>query len=356
MAYLTFDTDKLQHNHQFLDEIFQEHNIQWDVVTKMLCGNDIYLEQVKDLGFQTFHDARLHNLKAIKNQFPGIKTGLIKIPPPDRIPDTVRYADLSLNTELPTLKALSREALKQDKQHEVIVMVELGDLREGVMPDDLVDFVKEGRQLSGINITGLGVSLNCLHGVLPTKEKLQELIDHRDRLEKELDIELPVVSGGSSVMIPLFFEDQIPEGITHFRVGETLYFGNNLITGEPIEGMKQNSIRLHGSIIELKKKPLVPWGELGMNVMGEEKEFDEDLKGKSSYRAIMDVGQIDVSPQFLTPIDDTLDIIGASSDMMVVNLHDNPNNYQIGDYITWDIDYIGTVQLMNSPYVDKKLK
>jgi predicted amino acid racemase len=224
------------------------------------------------------------------------------------------------------------------------------------MAENLEEFVKSALQLENIEVSGLGVSLNCLHGVLPTKEKLQELIDHRDRLEEKLDISLPVVSGGSSVMIPLFFEDQIPEGITHFRVGETLYFGNNLITGEPIEGMKQNAIQLHSNIIEMKEKPLIPWGELGMNVMGEKKEFDEDLKGKSSYRAIVDVGQIDVSPDFMTPIDDSLDIIGASSDMMVINLHDNPNNYQTGDYITWNIDYIGTVQLMNSPYVDKKLK
>jgi predicted amino acid racemase len=49
----------------------------------------------------------------------------------------VRSADISLNTELDTLKKLSYYAKASNKNHQVIVMVELGDLREGVLPIDL---------------------------------------------------------------------------------------------------------------------------------------------------------------------------------------------------------------------------
>ena len=43
----------------------------------------------------------------------------------------VEYADISLNSELETIRALSKEALIKGRSHNIILMVDLGDLREG---------------------------------------------------------------------------------------------------------------------------------------------------------------------------------------------------------------------------------
>jgi predicted amino acid racemase len=44
----------------------------------------------------------------------------------------VHYADVSFNTEIDTIKMLLRSP-KQNKTHKIIIMIEMGDLREGVM-------------------------------------------------------------------------------------------------------------------------------------------------------------------------------------------------------------------------------
>lgn len=85
-----------------------------------------------------------------------------------------------------------------------------------------------------------------------------------------------------------------PSGINHFRLGETLFFGNDLITGRTIRGMKPNLFTLHAEIVEMMNKPLVPFGELGKNVAGEQIQIDENDYGKTSCRALLDIGLLDV--------------------------------------------------------------
>ena len=141
MAYINLYRDKLKHNFEFLQTLFQQHDLQWGIVSKMLCGNPLYLKELISLGITEIHDSRISNLKAIKKLKPSIQTVYIKPAAKRSIPQIIQYADVSLNTEYFTMKMLSDEAVKQNKQHKVIIMVETGDLREGVMGDHLVDFL-----------------------------------------------------------------------------------------------------------------------------------------------------------------------------------------------------------------------
>jgi predicted amino acid racemase len=53
--------------------------------------------------------------------------------------------------------------------------------------------------------------------------------------------------------------------------------------------------------------------------------------------------------------DENLKIVGASSDMLVLNLGDNEEQYKIGDLIEMEMDYMGILRIMNSRYIDKKV-
>src|SRR5690625_1043223 len=137
MAYLKLYREKLSENYDFLDRLFKEHDIKWGITTKLLCGHEEYLKEVADLGIGEMHDSRISNLQKIKEDIdPDVLTIYIKPPPRDIIESVVRYADASLNTELSTLHALSEEAQRQNTVHKVIIMIEMGDLREGVMRED----------------------------------------------------------------------------------------------------------------------------------------------------------------------------------------------------------------------------
>ncbi|MDX1617376.1 MAG: alanine/ornithine racemase family PLP-dependent enzyme [Balneolaceae bacterium] len=353
MAYIKLYRDKLRENYNYLDRLFKGSEIKWGITTKLLCGHEAYLREVAKLGIGEMHDSRISNLKKIKKLDPDVLTIYIKPPPKDILESVVRYADVSLNTELSTLHALSEEAKRQGKTHKVIIMIEMGDLREGVMRDDLIDFYEKVFELPHVEVIGLGTNLNCMHGVMPDEDKLIQLALYKNIIELRFDRTIPLVSGGTTVTIPLLLQDRLPKGINHFRVGEALFFGKNLFTGGTIDGMHEGVMELYSQIIEISKKPKVPSGELGVNPQGDTFEVDKGEFGKSSYRAILDIGYLDINPDHLICIDEDIEIADASSDMLVLDVGENDNNYEVGDYIRFRMKYMGALGIMNSDYIDK---
>lgn len=355
MAVLKLYHDKLQHNYKHLDGVFKQHGIDWGIVTKLLCGHERFLKEVLALGVKEIHDSRVSNLKTIKKMASDVQTVYIKPAPKQSIPDIVRYADVSFQTELEIIRLLSEEAITQNKLHKIIIMIEMGDLREGVMGEELVDFYAHVFELPGISVIGLGANFNCLHGVMPTKDKLIQLSLYKQIIEAKFDRTIPWVSGGTSVTIPLLFTHQLPAGINHFRIGEALFFGLNLFTNETFENMHDDVFELFAEIIELTEKPMIPSGLLAENPSGESFEIDESLYGKTSHRAILDVGLLDINPKFLLPKDESISVVGASSDMLIVELGENEQNYKVGDVLRFNLRYMGALSILNSRYIAKEV-
>ncbi|MHC2993162.1 amino acid racemase [Pontibacter sp. HJ8] len=355
MAVLKLYRERLQHNYNHLNQVFREKNIDWGIVTKLLCGEETFLKEVLALGVKEIHDSRVTNLKTIKKMAPDVQTVYIKPAPKLSIPEIIEFADVSFETELDIIRLLSEEAVRQNRLHKIIIMIEMGDLREGVMGDELVNFYQQIFQLPGISVIGLGANFNCLHGVMPTQDKLIQLSLYKQIIEAKFNIGIPWVSGGTSVTIPLLFTHQMPKGINHFRIGEALFFGLNLFTGETFEGMYADVFEFTAEIIELNQKPMIPTGMLAENPSGESFEIDESLYGKTSHRAILDVGLLDIHPKYLIPKDEHLNVIGASSDMLVVELGENEQNYKVGDVLRFDLKYMGALSIMNSRYIGKEV-
>jgi predicted amino acid racemase len=300
MAFLKLYKGKLQENYTFLNSLFKERNIEWGVVTKLLCGNNIYLKEVINLGVTEMHDSRISNLKKIKKLDPNIKTVYIKPPSKRNISKIVKYADVSFNTEIYTIQMLSEEAKLQSKTHQIIIMIEMGDLREGVLGEELLNFYEQIFSLPNIEIRGIGTNLNCLSGVMPTQDKLIQLSLYKQLIEAKFNVKIPWVSGGTSVAIPLMLKNARPMAVNHFRIGEALFFAKDLFTGETIQGMHNDVFKLYAEIIEITEKPDNPVGELGENVAGNTYEINEDTDlSQTSLRAILDIGLLDMQPQYL---------------------------------------------------------
>ncbi|GAB3657796.1 ornithine racemase Orr [Echinicola sediminis] len=355
MAFLNLYRENLHKNYQFLREKFKEHEVGWGVVSKLLCGNEIYIKELIKLGVDEIHDSRISNLAKVKQLNSSIKTVYIKPPSKRNLADVVTYADVSLNSELNTIKWISEEAVKQDKKHQIIIMVETGDLREGVMGNDLIDFYEKIFRLPNVEVIGLGTNLNCLNGVMPSADKLVQLSLYKQIIELKFNKEIPWVSAGTSVTIPLMLNHQLPKGINHFRVGETLYFGANLFDNSTIEGMNDQVFELCTEIIEMQEKPLLPTGNLAANPQGEVAEIDENLYGQSSFRGILDIGLLDVDPKYLIYDKDEFEVLGASSDMLILDLGKNPKNYKVGDLMRFKLKYMGALAILNSYYIEKRV-
>ncbi|MBW8360651.1 MAG: alanine racemase [Kaistella sp.] len=355
MSYITLNSSKLFHNFSFLDTLFSQHRIDWAIVGKLLCGNEKFLRVLLDMSDKEICDSRLSNLKIIKKISPETTTIYIKPPANRLVKSIVEFADVSFNTEIRTLKALSAEAVKQNKIHRVVLMVEMGELREGIMVKNLEHFYSGVFQLPNIQIVGLGTNLNCLNGILPDREKLHTLKRCKEILEEKYDQKIPFISGGSSVTVPLIFRNEIPEGINHFRVGETLFFGTDVYDDALISGMYNDVFTLTVEIIELMEKPKLPSGTAGTNLTGEKPELDQSDKNKSSVRAIVDIGLLDIDHQNIMPRLPFVKIIGASSDMLILDLDTNSSGFKVGDTVEFTMNYMAVLRAMNSDYVDKKV-
>ncbi len=355
MAFITLNAEKLRHNYARLDEGFKQNHIEWAIVTKLLCGVKPFLKEVINLGIREICDARISNLRKIKELDARVQTVYIKPPAKRAIRDVVKYADVSFNTELSTIQLLSAEAQKQGKQHKIIIMIELGDLREGVMGDELMDFYGAIFQLPNVKVTGIGANLNCLHGVMPSQDKLIQLSLYKQLIEARFNVEIPWVTGGTTVVIPLIAMHQLPAGINHFRVGEALFFGADLVNGGTLPEMHHDVLKLYAEIIEITEKPKVPIGQMEANPSGDTFELKEEDLGKTSHRAILDLGLLDISSDYLVPKDEGLDFVGASSDMLVVDIEENEQNYKVGDLLEFGLKYMGALRLLNSDYIEKKV-
>jgi predicted amino acid racemase len=117
--------------------------------------------------------------------------------------------------------------------------------------------------------------------------------------------------------------------------------------------MHGDVFELNAEIIEMQEKSLLPTGTLAANPQGEVIEIDENLYGLTSFRAILDIGLLDIDPKYLIPKDDEYELLGASSDMLVLNLGRNPKGYKVGDLVKFNLKYMGALGIMNSSYVDK---
>lgn len=355
MAFITLHRNKLKNNFSFLENLFVAHDIRWTIVSKLLCGYKPYLEVLYQMGVKHLCDSRTTNLRIIKSISEEIETVYIKPPAHENVKDIVKYADISFNTEIETIKDLSNEAQKQNKIHQVLIMIELGELREGVLRAEFLNFYEAIFELPNIEVIGIGTNLTCMYGVLPSQDKLIQLALYVKLIEAKFNRKIPFISGGSSVTIPLIFQNLLPKEVNHFRVGESLFLGTEPYHNELIEGMCDDVFELSAQIIELNEKPLVPEGELGENLHGDSYTFDEEDRQKTGLRAIVDIGVLDVDETHIQLQDQTLSILGTSSDVIVVDLGKNKNNYQLGDFITFKLGYLAILRLMNSRYVEKRI-
>ncbi|MGM5480750.1 MAG: alanine racemase, partial [Nanobdellota archaeon] len=269
----------------------------------------------------------------------------------------IKYADISLNSSKKTIQELDQEAKKQGKTHEVIIMVEMGELREGVLRKDIFDFYEEVFELNNITIIGLGTNLGCMYGIEPTFDKLVQLTLYKKLLEEKFNKNIPLISGGSSITLPLMDKKKIPEEINHFRIGEAVFFGTSPLTNKKYRNLSENAFEFEANVIEFEKKESSPDGKISEASIGHTSK--NSFSGKT-YRAIVDYGILDVNYKELTPKDPQVKFFGITSDMTVYDVgknegKGNKNKYHIHSKIRFKPSYMAVARLMNSKFIDKKI-
>lgn len=345
-------TDRIEGNARAVIELCRAHGVEVACVTKVMSAHPAILQSLAAAGADSIADSRISNLQSIANTGLTLPTLLLRVPTPSRVADVVRCADTSLNSSAETIELLSRAAQLVRRTHQVIVMVDLGDLREGVWPDRVVSVVSQAADFPHVEIVGLGTNLACYGGVVPTTENMQVLVDLRDACREATDLPLDLISGGNSANLPLLASGGMPKEINHLRIGEAITLGRNVLDRSPWPGTRQDTIRIVAEVVEVERKPSLPLGRRGQDAFGESIEFVDRGVRK---RAICNVGRQDVVVNGLTPEDPGIIVLGGSSDHLVVDVEEATSEVKLGDEVGFFPSYGSLLAATTSPYVQKSI-
>lgn len=340
--------EKLKHNTKVLAEKCGRLGIDVVPVTKVYCAMPEIAEASVEAGVKMLADSRIENIIKLKKL--TVEKMLLRIPMLSQVDEIVENVDISLNSEYQVIKALSEKARKKGKVHKIILMVDLGDLREGVWFEDAVEFAGSIIGLPGIRLIGLGTNLTCYGAVIPSSENLGLLKSLANEIEKKYNIKLDIISGGNSSSLHLVEKNAVLKGINQLRLGESIVLGNETAYGKRIEGTYGDVFTYMAEIIELKEKPSVPVGEIGVDAFGEKPVFTDRGIRK---RAILASGRQDLKVDGIQPRDKDAIVIGASSDHLIIDVSDCSREYKVGDVMDFDLDYGALLAAFTSEYVEK---
>jgi len=357
MARLKIHADRLLENIRIINQYMMEKGKIWSLVVKVL-GNDrdILSELLSHPVISELHSVavtQVANLRLIKEINPAVTTMFIKPPNLKNAEAIVRYADYSLNTSIATIKALNVAAARQGKIHKIIVMIEMGELREGIKREGLIPFYRSVFKLSNIEVVGIGTNLGCMTGIKPTYDKLIQLVLYEQLLEAKFNQNLALVSGASSITLPLLEKDKVPTGVNHFRIGEAVFLGTTPLTNQQFLDLNTGAFTFEATIVELYRKDSLPDGEVSEAAVGHFSAMPEE--STASFKAILDFGILDVDADYLIPEDDNISFFGNSSDLSVYDLGENPRNYRTGDVIRFKLSYLAVAKLMYSQFIQKDI-
>ena len=317
-------------------------------VTKGVCGSVEVARILAEYDIHSIGDSHISNIMRMRQAGIDKPFLLLRSPALSETEAVVNFAEFSLNSELVVMQDLDRLAGQYDKIHKVILMIELGDRREGVLPEDLNETIKAIQSMRYLELAGIGANFTCLNGVKPTAEKIRALSAIAQDVQQKHSLQLEIISGGNSANYQWLQSYDSHSLVNHLRMGETILFGTDPLSQTAIDGFKHEAFTLQTEVIESKCKPSKPEGELAYTAFGDVPEVkDEGMMN----RAILAIGLQDVDPQGCYPVDKQNKIIGTTSDHLVLNTGERL--LKVGDIVNFNLHYRAMLPLMVSPYVNK---
>ncbi len=348
--YLTIDVAKLERNTRVIVELCARYGVAVTGVTKATCGHPDVARAMLRGGVIGIGESRLENI--LRLQAAGVDASwlLLRVPPLSEVDEVVAAVDISLNSEFDVLAGLSAAATRRARVHRVILMVDLGDLREGIWPDDLVPFVRRALRLPGVEISGLGTNLSCFGGVVPSEDNMGRLVACAREIEQTFGLSLQWISGLNSSGLELLASGRMPPRVNHARIGEAILLGRETVHRRPWPGTVQDAFVLHAEVIECKQKPSVPVGARSEDAFGHLPVFEDHGEVR---RALVNVGREDVDIEGMMPRDQRLSVLGGSSDYVIVDVS-GADDISVGDELEFTLNYGALLATMTSGYIEKR--
>jgi len=348
---LIINLPKLRQNAEFLVELCHKNGVSLSAVTKVFCADERMVGELLLAGVDFLADSRLENIADYPNG--DCQRVLLRLPSPQMAEDVILGCDMSLHSEMATLQAFAKKSAELERRHDVMLMIDLGDLREGIYHsevDKILEISGFVNEQAFLRLRGIGTNLTCYGSVIPNSQNMTKLSEIAAKIEAHCGLENLMVSGGNSSSLCMLTEGKMPKKINNLRLGESIVCGLETAYGKPFGSLQQNVVVLRASIIEIAKKPSMPEGETNINAFGESVEYEDHGE---HLRAILAVGRQDTNHDGLTPLDEGVFVIGASSDHLIVDITD-AKPMKVGDVLDFSLSYGAVLAGFTSRYVNRE--
>lgn len=352
MSYpkLFIDLGKIEQNALLVKNICNSNNISVTGVIKGVSAITKITQAFFNAGYNSIASSRIEHLKEFSD-LENVEKMLIRIPMLSEVEDVINYSDISLNSEKVVLERLNEAAKKFGVKHKVILMFDVGDLREGLFyKEDLAELsTYVEKELNNLYLYGIGTNMTCYGTVVPTAKNALQLVNAVEFVERRLKRKIEIISGGSTTSLPILTKNILPERINHFRIGSAIITPLELITlwNTEIPGLFYDTFTIEAEIVELSSKPTVPLGKLHLDGFGNKRNFiDKGIR----KRAILAIGNADLGDcTKLKPLDPNIIVLGASSDHLIIDIENCTHEYNIGDKLRFLMHYQNVLFAMNQP-------
>lgn len=347
------DCERIKRNAEAIVKMCVSQGIEVVGVTKACCGHPRVARALLAGGVSMLAESRLKNVKRLRKAGVDVDLMLLRLPCLSEVDEVVKLTQVSLNSEVETVRALSRAARGQGITHQVILMIETGDRREGVLPEEALQTAQAILKLPSIDLVGTGTNLACFGGVLPTKEKMQLLVEVTEEIERLLGIRFRVISGGNTANLDLVQSGEMLSRVNQLRIGEAILLGRNVPPNNPLPCPYQDAFNVVAEVIEIKTKPSFPDGPLVVDAFG----HTSHSKGMGiRRRAILAMGEQDLHTDALRPKRRGVTIVGASSDHLVVDVTEADPPVNLGEELAFEPLYSAVATAMASVDVTQAIK
>ena len=331
----------LKHNLNTVKTICDQKNTHVMWVVKACTAIPQVAKVYEEAGAQMLASSRMSQIITMREAGINVPMALIRIPMISEAPEVIANCQLSLNSEMEVIRALDLEAKKQNKVHKVILMTDLGDLREGFWDrDELVSAAVEiENNLENIHLAGIGTNLGCYGSIVVTKDKMDQLAEYAQAVEEAIGRSLEYVSGGGTTAIPRLVKGDMPEKVNLLRIGEAVLVGRDLLDIYDIDlgNISTQVFTMEMEVIEIKDKPTYPVGEIMSDGFGLEQQYEDRGIRK---RALLGAGKLDYAfPEMLIPLEPGMEMVGASSDHTIVDIEDCQRQLKVGDIVEFEMSY-----------------
>ena len=355
---LVIDHAKLRENMKTVIGWCSDAGIDVAGVFKVTGGMASTAIDYEACGAKYIASARLEQLARAKAYGVSLPLMMIRVPMLSELDEMVKVCDYSLQSEFATLKALDEAAIRAGRIHNVILMADLGDLREGFWdPEELVDVAKYTEEvLTGLHLAGIGTNLGCYGSVIPTEKKMKQLVEYAEAIEEVIGRPLEIISGGASSSLMPLFDCKMPERVNMLRLGSSAFLGSTdetcrIYGRHEMDELHDDVFILEAEVIEVRTKPTHPIGKLGVNAFGKKAVYRDRGDRRRALLAIggADFGDLDD----LIPMLPGASLVGCSGDHTILDVEDVDEIIRVGDVVRFKLHYTAVLHLTSSENVTK---